>query len=147
MGEEILINVTPREVRAAVVENGVLQELLIERASRRGLAGNIYQGRVSRVLPGMQAAFIDAGLARTGFLHVSDVFRPELAEDQAEGEPAIRDLLRQDDKLLVQVLKDPMGSKGARLTTFITIPSRYLVLIPRGRFNWHIGAYRGRART
>ncbi len=132
VGEEILINVTPREVRAAVVENGVLQELLIERASRRGLAGNIYQGRVSRVLPGMQAAFIDAGLARTGFLHVSDVFRPELAEDQAEGEPAIRDLLRQDDKLLVQVLKDPMGSKGARLTTFVTIPSRYLVLIPRG---------------
>ena len=69
MGEEILINVTPREVRAAVVENGVLQELMIERASRRGLAGNIYKGRVSRVLPGMQAAFVEVGLARTGFLH------------------------------------------------------------------------------
>ena len=91
MGEEILINVTPREVRAAVVENGVLQELLIERASRRGLAGNIYQGQVSRVLPGMQAAFIDAGLARTGFLHLTDIYQ---SGGQAEGEsgPSIREL-------------------------------------------------------
>ncbi len=131
MGEEILINVTPREVRAAVVENGVLQELLIERASRRGLAGNIYQGQVSRVLPGMQAAFIDAGLARTGFLHLTDIYQ---SGGQAEGEsgPSIRELLRQGDEILVQVLKDPMGTKGARLTTYLTIPSRYLVLMPRG---------------
>ena len=131
MGEEILINVTPREVRAAVVENGVLQELLIERASRRGLAGNVYQGRVSRVLPGMQAAFIDAGLERTGFLHLSDIYR---AGDQidTDREPSIRELLRQGDEILVQVLKDPMGTKGARLTTYLTIPSRYLVLMPRG---------------
>jgi ribonuclease G len=129
--QEILINVTPREVRAAVVENGVLQELLVERASRRGLAGNIYKGKVSRALPGMQAAFIDIGLDRTGFLHIADIFRPE-NEDPEAHEPSIRELLREGDDLLVQVLKDPLGTKGARLTTFITMPSRYLVLIPRG---------------
>ncbi len=135
MGEEILINVTPREVRAAVVENGVLQELFLERASRLGLAGNIYKGRVSRVLPGMQAAFVDVGLARAGFLHAGDVYRPrEDTEngDSGESTPDVRQLLREGDELLVQVLKDPLGTKGARLTTYLTIPSRYLVLIPRG---------------
>jgi len=126
--EEILINVTPREVRAAVVENGVLQELLIERASRRGLAGNIYKGRVSRVLPGMQAAFIDIGLERTGFLHAADL---RAAGDGNEQRP-IHKLLREGEELLVQVLKEPLGSKGARLTTYLTIPSRYLVLVPYG---------------
>jgi len=128
MGEEVLINVTPRELRAAVVENGVLQELLVERASRRGLAGNIYKGRVSRALPGMQAAFIDIGLERTGFLHVSDI--GSAGRRNGDEEPAIRDLLREGDELLVQVLKDPLGTKGARLTTQVTIPSRYLVLLP-----------------
>ncbi|HZF26154.1 MAG TPA: Rne/Rng family ribonuclease, partial [Steroidobacteraceae bacterium] len=73
MTAEILVNATPRESRAAVLENGVLQEVFIERASRRGLTGNIYKGRVSRVLPGMQAAFIEIGLARTAFLHASDI--------------------------------------------------------------------------
>jgi ribonuclease G len=133
MKAEILINVTSREVRAAVVENGVLQEVLIERASRRGLLGNIYKGRVSRVLPGMQAAFVDAGLERTAFLHTSDI---AVARDNAAGAngrpPGIRELLREGDEVLVQVLKDPIGTKGARLTTFITVPSRYLVLLPRG---------------
>ena len=86
MGEEVLINVTPREVRAAVVENGVLQELLVERASRRGLAGNIYKGRVSRALPGMQAAFIDMGLERTGFLHASDIWSAGRRKDEEERE-------------------------------------------------------------
>ena len=132
MREEILINVTPREVRAAVVENGVLQELMIERASRRGLIGNIYKGRVSRVLPGMQAAFVDIGLDRAGFLHVSDI-RPGREEGSENGrEPAIRDLLREGDDILVQVLKDPLGTKGARLTTYVTVPSRYLVMVPSG---------------
>ncbi len=126
--EEILINVTPREVRAAVVENGVLQELLIERASRRGLAGNIYKGRVARVLPGMQAAFIDIGLERTGFLHATDL-RPVSGADEQR---PIHTLLREGDELLVQVLKEPLGSKGARLTTYLTIPSRYLVMLPYG---------------
>jgi ribonuclease G len=120
-------------VRAAVVEYGVLQEILIERASRRGLLGNIYKGRVSRVLPGMQAAFIDVGLERTAFLHTSDIVLPPGVPVEMQGrDPGIRDLLREGDELLVQVIKDPIGSKGARLTTFITIPSRYLVLLPRG---------------
>ncbi|MCK6372147.1 MAG: ribonuclease E/G, partial [Gammaproteobacteria bacterium] len=133
MKAEILINVTPREVRAAVVENGVLQEVFIERASRRGLLGNIYKGRVSRVLPGMQAAFIEVGLARTAFLHTSDIALPPGVPAELRGRSAaIRDLLREGDEVLVQVLKDPIGTKGARLTTFITIPSRYLVLLPMG---------------
>ena len=133
MTEEILINVTPREVRAALVENGVLQEVLIERTSRRGLISNIYKGRVSRVLPGMQAAFIDAGLERTAFLHASDIARnpDEEAPDRA-GEPNIRDCVEEGGEILVQVLKDPLGSKGARLTTYITIPSRFLVMLPNG---------------
>ena len=131
MSEEILINVTAREVRAAVVENGALQEVFIERNSRRGLTGNIYKGRVMRVLPGMQAAFIDIGLSRTGFLHASDIQPPSGVAPPAAGEEAnIRQLLREGDTVLVQVAKDQLGSKGARLTTFITLPSRYLVLLP-----------------
>ncbi len=137
MSEEILINVTPRETRVAVVENGVLQEVFIERASRRGLVGNIYQGRVRRVLPGMQAAFVDIGLERTAFLHASDIRAvPAEAEEAAregngERRPeAITELVQEGQELLVQVIKDPLGSKGARLTTHITIPSRYLVLMP-----------------
>jgi ribonuclease G len=130
---EILINVTSREVRAAVVENGVLQEILIERASHQGLLGNIYKGRVSRVLPGMQAAFVDVGLERTAFLHTSDIAAARNIEPGGNGRPAgIRDLLKEGDEVLAQVLKDPIGTKGARLTTFITVPSRYLVLLPRG---------------
>jgi ribonuclease G len=130
MSEEILINVTAREVRAAVVENGALQEIFIERNSRRGLTGNIYKGRVMRVLPGMQAAFIDIGLPRTGFLHASDIQPPTGTAPAAGNEPNIRQLLREGDSVLVQVAKDQLGSKGARLTTFITLPSRYLVLLP-----------------
>ena len=133
MKTEILINVTAGEVRAAVLRNGVLQEILIERASRRGLLGNIYKGKVSRVLPGMQAAFIDVGLSRTAFLHSSDIAPPVgMAPVTDEREVSIRDLLREGDEVLVQVLKDPIGTKGARLTTFITLPSRYVVLLPRG---------------
>jgi ribonuclease G len=121
--EEILINVTPSEVRAALLENGVLQEVFVERATKRGLISNIYKGRVSRVLPGMQAAFIDIGLERTAFLHASDI-----SEDTQAG---IRELVKEGDELLVQVAKDPLGNKGARLTTFITLPARHLVLLPR----------------
>lgn len=130
--EEILINVTPSEVRAALLENGVLQEVHIERASRRGLISNIYKGRVTRVLPGMQAAFVDIGLARTAFLHVSDIVRPQNGEDGGAELPNIRDSVREGDELLVQVVKDPLGNKGARLTTFITLPARHLVLLPAG---------------
>ena len=131
MKEEILINVTPRECRAALVENGVLQEVLIERASRRGLISNIYMGSVSRVLPGMQAAFIEVGLDRTAFLHASDIARnPDEDAPDREMEPNIRDCVQAGDSLLVQVLKDPIGSKGARLTTYISIPSRFVVMLP-----------------
>lgn len=138
MREEILINVTPREVRAALVENGVLQEVLIERARRRGLISNIYKGKVSRVLPGMQAAFVEVGLDRTAFLHASDIVRRPEADDRMEGldlptrQPDIQQLIAEGDEVIVQVLKDPLGTKGARLTTFVTVPSRYLVYMPRG---------------
>jgi len=127
--EEILINVTPSEVRAALLENGVLQEVYIERAARRGLISNIYKGRVSRVLPGMQAAFIDIGLARTAFLHASDIASPDVLEND-DAVPNIKDLVREGDGIMVQVVKDPLGNKGARLTTYITLPSRHLVLLP-----------------
>ena len=135
MTAEILVNVTPRESRAAVVENGVLQEVFIERASRRGLTGNIYKGKVSRVLPGMQAAFIDIGLERTAFLHASDMMRQTAETEGLEtlDDVNIRGLVAEGDEVLVQVLKDPLGTKGARLTTFISIPSRYLVYMPAGR--------------
>ncbi len=130
----MVVNVSPRETRAALLENGVLQELFIERASRRGLAGNLYKGRVSRVLPGMQAAFIDIGLERTAFLHVSDIVQPADAEGAGEAPrtDSIRELVGEGSDILVQVLKDPLGTKGARLTTFVTIPSRYLVYMPFG---------------
>jgi ribonuclease G len=130
--EEILINVTPSEVRAALVENGILQEVFIERAARRGLISNIYKGRVQRVLPGMQAAFVDIGLERTAFLHASDISRPGEPESGDEEPPGISKLVRVGDQLLVQVVKDPLGNKGARLTTFVTLPARHLVLLPRG---------------
>jgi len=132
--EEILINVTPREVRAALLENGILQEVFIERAARRGLISNIYKGKVSRVLPGMQAAFIDIGLERTAFLHASDIAQPLAAQNDSDSAaiPDIKELIREQQDVLVQVVKDPLGSKGARLTTFMTLPSRFLVLLPMG---------------
>jgi hypothetical protein len=123
--EEILINVTPSEVRAALLENGIVKEVHIERASRRGVISNIYKGRVTRVLPGMQAAFVEVGLARTAFLHVSDIFRPQNGDDGEHEVPDIRELVHEGAELLVQVVKDPLGNKGARLTTFVTLPARH----------------------
>ena len=137
MSVELLVNVTPQETRVAVVENGMLQEVFIERARRRGLVGNIYKGIVSRVLPGMQAAFIDIGLERAAFLHASDITPGDEGDkaDKADkpeqnGEDSITRLLQEGQEVLVQVIKDPLGTKGARLTTRITIPSRYLVFMP-----------------
>ena len=132
---EILVNVTPRETRAALIENGVVQELYIERASRRGLVGNLYKGRVSRVLPGMQAAFIDLGLDRTAFLHAGDIARavPAEAESGVPPVPDIGSLVLPGQEILVQVLKDPLGTKGARLSTFVSLPSRFLVYMPYGQ--------------
>jgi ribonuclease G len=135
MSTDILINAGVHEARAALVENGVLQEVFLERASRRGLISNIYQGRVSRVLPGMQAAFIEIGLERTAFLHASDILdprRPDGGLDPPRPEN-IRSLVAEGNEILVQVVKDPLGTKGARLTTYITLPSRYLVYMPQSR--------------
>ncbi len=136
--EEILINVTPRETRVALVENGMLQEVHLERASRRGYYGNIYKGRVSRVMPGMQAAFVEIGLERAAFLHASDIVRTPAVEAEGNGNaplptPPIGELLREGQDIVVQVVKDPIGTKGARLTTHLSIPSRYLVLLPYAR--------------
>ncbi|TWI04944.1 RNAse G [Luteimonas cucumeris] len=142
MTEEILVNVTPRETRVAVVENGMLQELHIERGWRRGVVGNIYKGRVQRVMPGMQAAFVEIGLDRAAFLHANDIVRPVPVNhgegaDEAPLPPAlprpITELVREGQEVIVQVVKDPIGSKGARLTTQLSIPSRYLVLLPQSR--------------
>lgn len=138
MSEEILINVTPQETRVAVVENGVLQEIYIERSQKLGLVGSIFKGKVSRVLPGMQAAFIDIGLERTGFLHTSDIVTasdtPITTDDESIQQPAIESLLRDGQEILVQVVKDPLGTKGARLTTKLSIPLRYLVFIPEHQY-------------
>jgi ribonuclease G len=126
--EEILINVTPQETRVAIVAAGVVQELLIERAASRGLVGNIYMGKVARVLPGMQSAFVEIGLTRAAFLHVADIRDHKdqpIEKTLAEGQP-----------ILVQVVKDPIGSKGARLSTQVSIAGRLLVYLPKDP---HIG--------
>jgi len=132
MSEEILLNVTPQETRVAIVENGTLQEVCIERERSRGIVGNIYKGKVNRVLPGMEAAFVDIGLEKAGFLHVSDIEAGPDPDQEAENtqRPVIGELLREGQTLLVQVVKDPIGTKGARLTTGISVPSRYLVYMP-----------------
>ncbi len=140
ISKEILINVTPRETRVAVLENGVLQEIYIERASRLGLVGNIYKGKVARVLPGMQAAFVDIGLERAAFLHASDIYtgsNGSASDESVERKiPNITELLSEGKMVLVQVIKDPLGTKGARLTTHISIPARFLVYMPGLR---HVG--------
>ena len=126
--DEVLINVTPMESRVALVENGVVQELYVERTARRGLVGNIYRGRVVRVLPGMQAAFVEVGLSRTAFIHLNEL---RMGPDAVR--PAtIQEALHEGQSITVQVMKDMMGSKGARLTMDLSIPSRYLVYMPSG---------------
>ena len=130
--KEILINITPQETRVAMLENSMLHELYIERSRSRGLVSNVYKGRVARVLPGMEAAFIEIGLERAAFLHVSDMagYSKHNGSSEIQEVPQIGQLLREGQELLVQVIKDPLGTKGARLTTNITIPSRYLVFMP-----------------
>lgn len=132
---EILMNVSPYESRVAIIENGVLQEVHIERAYQRGLVGNIYKGKITRVLPGMQAAFVDIGLDRAGFLHISDVM-PLSADDEQDhidlnsSEADVRRWLKEGQVILVQVMKDPLGAKGARLSAHLSLASRYLVYMP-----------------
>jgi ribonuclease G len=123
MAEEILINVTPREVRIAFIEQGVLQDIYIERRTAEDIVGNIYKGKVTRLLPGIQAAFVDVGLKKSAFLHIQDINTDKITQD-------IRDLLHPGQEVLVQVSKNPLGTKGARLTQKFTLPSRYLVLTP-----------------
>ncbi len=137
MAEEILINVTPQETRVAVLDHGVIDELHIERASHRGLVGNIYLGRVARVLPGMQSAFVEIGLERAAFLHVADIWEYRQAQHTPEITPKpIEKHLHEGQSLIVQVIKDPIGSKGARLSTQISLAGRLLVHLPQDS---HIG--------
>ncbi len=138
MTAEILINSTPMETRVALLEQGLLQEIYIERNNHKGPVGNIYMGKVVRVMPGMQAAFVEIGLERAGFIHAQDIAR--LDQDGFEcldnQEVQIGQLLREGQMLVVQVVKEPISSKGARLTTYLSIASRYLVQMPR---NKHLG--------
>ena len=133
MSEEILINVTPQETRVAVIQQGVVQEVQIERTSARGWVGNIYMGRVVRVLPGMQSAFVDIGGARAAFLHVADLWGQR--QEGIEPKPIER-LLSEGQNIMVQVIKDPIGTKGARLSTQISLAGRLLVYLPQES---HIG--------
>ena len=131
--DTILINAAPRESRIAVVVDGEVQDIFVERVVARGLVGNVYLGRVVRVLPGMQSAFVDIGLERTGFLHVADLFEAHSEEGETK---LIEHVLHEGQALMVQVAKDPIGTKGARLTTTISLAGRKLVYLPRDP---HIG--------
>ncbi|MGB2882622.1 MAG: ribonuclease E/G, partial [Rhodoferax sp.] len=142
MQQDILINWSPQEARVAVMENGAVQELHVERALERGLVSNVYLGKVARVLPGMQSAFIDIGLERAAFLHVADVWHrqpdgetPLAAKGSAPLIPIEKQIF-EGQSLMVQVIKEPIGSKGARLSTQISIAGRLLVFLPQDD---HIG--------
>ena len=145
MNKEIIVRSTPRETRVALLEDGRVSEIFIEREAHRGVVGNIYKGRVTRVLPGMQSAFVDIGLERAAFLYVSDVYE-ELDENLLNGdeeEPRrntpIEEKLRAGEEVLVQVVKEPLGTKGARITSHVSLPGRYIVLMPTVE---HVGVSR-----
>lgn len=135
MSEEILMNVTPIETRVALVENGVLQEVFVERERNRGIVGNIYLGKVVRVLPGMQAAFVDIGLDKASYIHASDIYSAKHAGGYRD-DVDIQQLVSEGQSILVQVLKDPLGTKGARVSSFLSVSSRNLVYMPASS---HIG--------
>ncbi|HEX7635573.1 MAG TPA: ribonuclease E/G, partial [Noviherbaspirillum sp.] len=136
MSEDILINITPQETRVALILQGAVQELHIERTQSRGMAGNIYLGKVVRVLPGMQSAFIDIGLERAAFLHVADIWDARSHDNSNANPMPIEKLLYDGQSVMVQVIKDPIGTKGARLSTQISIAGRMLVYLPQDS---HIG--------
>jgi len=142
MQQDILINWSPQETRVAIVEHGAVQELHVERTLERGLVGNVYLGKVARVLPGMQSAFIDIGLDKAAFLHVADVWHPPLEGESLSASRAAQVLIPiekqvfEGQSLMVQVIKDPIGTKGARLSTQISIAGRLLVFLPQDD---HIG--------
>jgi ribonuclease G len=133
MSDEILVNVGPTETRVALIENGVVQEIYIERVKHKGFVGNIYKGKVVRVLPGMQAAFIDIGQEKAGFIHADDIapLNASGMEERIGPTPDISELVREGQTLVVQVAKDPIGTKGARLTTHLSVSARYLVYMPQ----------------
>ncbi len=136
MSHEILINVTPQETRVAMLEQGVVQELHVERQSARGLVGNIYLGRVARVLPGMQSAFVEIGLERAAFLHIADIWEHRQGGHGGTDTRPIEKIVHEGQALLVQVIKDPIGTKGARLSTQVSLAGRLLVYLPQDS---HIG--------
>src|SRR6266542_4221538 len=136
MSHEILINVTPQETRVAMLEQAVVQELHVERASARGLVGNIYLARVARVLPGMQSAFLEIGLERAPFLHIADIWEHRQNGHGGSDARPIEHILHEGQALLVQVIKDPIGTKGARLSTQVSLAGRLLVYLPQDS---HIG--------
>lgn len=136
MSEDLLVNITPQETRVALLQQGAVQELHIERTASRGRTGNIYLGKVVRVLPGMQSAFIDIGLERAAFLHVADIWEARAQTGTTTPPTPIEKLLFDGQSLLVQVVKDPIGTKGARLSTQISIAGRMLVYLPQDP---HIG--------
>ena len=152
MNKEILINAEEHEIRIAVVENGKLEEFYVERRSRDQMMGNIYKGKIDSILPGIGAAFVSIGHERNGFLYLSDVASPHyLFDEEVEGPPETQkheprderslaekgaELIKKGEDILVQVVKEPFGKKGARLTTHITMPGRYLVAMP---YNGHVG--------
>ena len=139
MQQDILINWSPQETRVAVIELGAVQELHVERSLERGLVGNVYLGKVTRVLPGMQSAFIDIGLERAAFLHVADVWNPHASQEGGRSTQPLLPIEKQvfeGQSLMVQVIKDPMGTKGARLSTQISVAGRHLVFLPQDD---HIG--------
>ncbi len=125
MPQEILINVTPQETRVAILEQGIVQELHIERSSSLGIVGNIYRGTVCRVLPGMQSAFVEIGLQRAAFLHVADIMECHIDDGDIKIEKPIQEVLHEGQSIIVQVIKEPIGTKGARLTTEISIAGRF----------------------
>jgi len=133
VSEEILVNFTPMETRVALVDNGATQDIHIERTVSRGIVGNIYAGKVVRVLPGMQAAFVDIGVERTSFIHVSDLVGVDSrgGEQGSQSSESIAAHLHEGQKVIVQVTKDPLGTKGARVTTELSLSTRYLVLLPQ----------------
>ena len=138
MAEEIFINVSANETRVGVVEQGLLQEIFIERTETKSSVGNIYKGKVVRVLPGMQSAFVDIGQEKAAFMHVTDLINGHEVFDKEPGArlPSIASLVYDGQELLVQVTKEPIGAKGARITSNLSMVSRYLVYLPG---NSHIG--------
>ncbi|MCK5237066.1 MAG: S1 RNA-binding domain-containing protein, partial [Deltaproteobacteria bacterium] len=145
--KEMFLDANPYEIRLALTEDSKLVEYYVERHKDRGYTSNIYKGKVARVLPGMQAAFLDLGLERTAFLHVSDILdRPEyfnnvdedddtpppasLDKKKSSGPTKIQDLIKKNQEIMVQVAKEPIGTKGARVTSYVSLPGRYLVLMP-----------------